>query len=205
MTVRWSCAPLCVNKHSQHKLTDVSESAEKLREKLKTDIDKVSACALQNHQIMLLLEADAESFKNKVASTQNEISQKFDQLISLIKSQKHQLIEELHSFRDKMLKYIETKRDEIERQFVITESFKRYCQEMMSKGSACDISCTAHDLHARAEDLVKMQDELNGQKLSVEIMFEPTALTADGVNNFIGELILIGQFSSKLFCYSTFG
>jgi len=74
----------CVSKHSQHKLADVSESAEKFSEQMKTDIDKVSACALRNQQKLLLLETDTESFKKKVASTQSKISQKYGQLISLI-------------------------------------------------------------------------------------------------------------------------
>jgi len=192
--------PLCVSKHYQHKLTDVSKSAENFCEQMKIDIDKVSACALGNQQKLLVLETDTNSFKNKVASTENEISQRYDQLISLIKSHQSQLIDELHLFRNKMLKYVETEKDEIERQFVITESFKRYCQEMMNKGSACDISCTAHDLHARAEELVKTQDEPDCQKLSrVEIKFEPTALTTESEKNIIGKLVLKGQFASKCF------
>jgi len=192
--------PRCVNKHSQHKLTDVTESAEKLLEHMKTYIDKVPACTLRNQLNLLQLETDKESFKNKVACTESEISQKYNQLISLMKSHKSQLIEELHLFRDKMLKYVETEKDEMKRQFVIIESFKRYCQEMISKGSACDISRTAHDLHARAEELVKTGDEASSQKLSgVEIIFEPTAVSTDRVMNFIGKLILKGQFASKCF------
>jgi len=111
------------------------------------------------------------------------------------------LIKELHLFKDKMLKYVETEKDERERQFVIIESFKRYCQETMNKGSACDISRTAHDLHARAEELVKTQDEPRCQKLSgVKIMLEPTALTTERVINLIGKLVLKGQFAFECFC-----
>jgi len=131
--------PRCINKHSQHKLADVTESAKNFRKQIKTHIDKVSARALRNQQKLQRLKTDTESFKNKVASTQSDISQKYDQLISHIKSQKSQLIEELNIFRDKMLKDVETDKDKIETQFVITESFKRYCQEMMSQGSACDL------------------------------------------------------------------
>jgi len=192
--------PLCVSKHYQHKLTDVNKSAEILREQMQTDIDKVSACALRIQQKLILLGTDRESFRNKVASTQSEISQKYDQLISLMKSHQSQLIEKLHLLRDKILKDAETEKDEIERQFVITESFKRYCQEMMNKGSACDISRTAHDLHAKAEELVKTQNKPDCQKLSgVEIKFESTVLAIDNVKNFIGKLVLKGQFVSKCF------
>jgi len=125
----------------------------------------------------------------KVASTQSKISEKYDQLIFRIQSQQSQLIEELNSFKDIILKKIETEKDEVERQFVITERFKRYCQEMISKGTVCDISRAAHDLHARAEELVKIQaDYCDMSRIDVTFL----TLT-QYVNNFIGKLFLSGE------------
>jgi len=179
-----------------HEFTDVNESAEKLTEQLKVDIDKVSACGFYKQDQIKQLETDAKSFIEKVASTQREISQKYDQLISLIQSHQNQLMEELNSFKEKILKEMTNKKDEIERQFVITESFKRYCQEMINKGTACDISRMAHDLHAKAEELVKTQDEPDCHQLSgVEITFSPSLFITDSASgrNFVGEFFFMGQ------------
>ena len=64
---------------------------------------------------------------------------------------------------------------------------------MKNKGTACDMSYTAHELHARAEELLKTQDERDCHKLNgVEIMLKPSDVTIDSVTNFIGELIFRG-------------
>jgi len=135
-------------------------------------------------------------FKEKVALTQIEISKRHDQLISTyiqqLTSQRNQLIEEINQFKDKVLKRVETEKGEIEMQFVITESFKNYCQEMMNRGSACDISRMAHDLHARAEELVMTPDKPDCNLNNAEMSFKPSMVTTNTVNNLIGELVLKG-------------
>ena len=78
-----------------------------------------------------------QSFMGRIDSTQRKISENCDQLISLIQSHKSQLIEELNSFKIRILKEVETEKEEMERQFVITESFKKYCEKMINKGTAC--------------------------------------------------------------------
>ena len=139
------------------------------------------------------MENELKSIMEKVASTQSEISQKYDQMISLLKSHQSQLLEELELFKVRILKERETVKDEMERQFVITESFQRYCQEMINKGTACDISRTAHELRARTEELLKTQDEHDCHTLSgIEISFKPSDVTTDSAANFLGELIFRG-------------
>jgi len=78
----------CVSKHNQHKLTDVSESADKFREQLNDDINKVSISGKKIEDEVKKLETDAKKFIDKVNFTQTEITKKCDQLISLIQSQR---------------------------------------------------------------------------------------------------------------------
>jgi len=182
----------CVKKHNEHKLIDVNESGEKFCKQLKDDINEVSVYACQKQGEIKQLDIDTENLLEKFASTESEISQKYDQLISLIQSHQSQLMEELKLFKNKILKKIAIKKDEIERQFLISESLKRYCQEMVNKGTACDISRTALDLHAKAEELVKTQDERFDMN-SIDITLVPFLATTNNVNNFIGELVLRGQ------------
>jgi len=102
-------------------------------------------------------------------------------------------VEDLNSFKDKNITIMETELDKIKRQFVITDSIKNNCQEMINKGTACDISRMAHDLHGRAEELVKTQHE--HQLSGVEITFTPSLPTAGSGKNLIGELVLKGRIS----------
>jgi len=190
-----TCHKCFEEKHCDHKWIDVTKAAEKFREQLKDDVDKVAACALKNYKKTEQLKSDMQAFMEKVTSTQNEISNKYDQLVSLIQSHKSELMEELNLFKDKIVKRMETEKDEFERQFVITESFNRYCLEMINKGSACHVTRTALDLHARAEELVKTQDEADCREINIaEMSFKPfIETTAGAVKNFIGELTLTGD------------
>ena len=57
----------------------------------------------------------------------------------------------------------------------------------------CDVSRTVHDLHARAEELLKTEDESDCHQLSeVEITSKPSDVTTDSVKNLIGRLVLLG-------------
>jgi len=159
------------------------------------DVDKVSASILRKKTKLILLETDLKSFTKKVATTESDISQKFDQLIALIQSHKSQLMEELKSFEDKILKNIDTGKGDIKTQIITGEYFKRRCQEILKNGTSSDISRMAPDLHARAEELVKTQDEPNCHQLSgVKITFTPAVvITAASVKNYIGQLTFNGQ------------
>jgi len=184
-------------KHNKHDCTDVKEAAGKFSEQLTVDIENVAGCTAECRRIAKEMEMNKNSFMEKVVFTQNKISERYDQLISLIQSHQSQLMEELDEFNVKNLKEMEMSNQEIEHQLVITESFTRYCQEVKEKGTACHISCAANDLHHRAEELVKTQVKYGGVELSqVKITFTPSLATTDNVKNWIGQLTFHGLINT---------
>ena len=52
------------------------------------------------------------------------------------------------------MKEIESLREEIERQLMSMESYKKYVDEVRQKGTACDIARAASGLHDRADELM---------------------------------------------------
>ena len=96
-------------------------------------------------------------------------------------------MKELKCIKIERLKEIECKRDEFERQCMIVESFKKYCEKMKEKGTACDISRAANDLHTRSAELVKAQEQYNRQHLDrVELTFTPSPTALTSAANLIG-------------------
>jgi len=187
------------SEHNKHAFSDFNESAEKFREQLKRDFDKVSICAGRKEKEHKQLDTDIKRFRRRVATTESEISQKYDQLISLIQSHKSQLMEELNILKDKILDEMINKKKESEIRCMTMERFRTQYEEIINKGTEWDISRMAHDLHARAEELVKTQDEPDCHQLSgVEITFTPSVVTIDSGKNFIGVLVLQGQNCFKL-------
>ena len=124
-----------------------------------------------------------------MAATEQAISAAYDKLKSLLDSHLSQLLDELNTIKDKRLKEIECKRDELERQCMVVESFKKYCEEMKEKGTACDISRAANDLHTRSDELVKAQELYNRQQLDrVELTFTSSEAALIGTANWIGTI-----------------
>jgi len=184
-----TCLMCYVKKHSKHECSDVNESADKFLPQLTVDIEKVGTCANQSRKEVERIEANIKMFCEKIACTENAISHQSNQLIALIQSHERQLIEEINFFKDKQLKEMESSKNEAERQFVITDGFKRYCQELKDKGNACDISRAANDLHDRTKELFRIQEGFKSYELSGTVnMFTPTVVTIDQIRNLFGDL-----------------
>jgi len=89
-------------------------------------------------------------------------------------------MEELDEIKVKHLKEIEMRRDEDERQLLMLDSYKKYCEEMKEKATACDISRAADDLHLRAVELIKSQGKYNSpQRTKCSVSFKASELLAD--------------------------
>jgi len=129
----------------------------------------------------------------QVVETEIKISKAYDRMLCFIGSHRARLMKELYSFRDERQKEIETRNEEAERQFLIKNSFTSYCKEMKEKGSACDISRAANDLHARTVELVKTNVKLDKFPQSkINIIFTPSLMTFDDVEDLIGKLYFKG-------------
>ena len=184
-----TCMACQVTKHCKHAASDIGESAEEFRKQLNDDIEKVTSCAQQSRDKLQQLERDREGFLENLAATQQAISAAYDKLKSLLDSHPSQLTEELNAIKAKHLKEIDGKRDELERQCMAVESFKKYCEEMKEKGTACEISRTANELHTKSLDLIQEQEQYNLQQLDrVELKFTASSTGWDSAGNQIGTI-----------------
>ena len=107
----------------------------------------MTSCAQQSRDKLQQLERDREGFLENLAATQQAISAACDELKSLLDPHPSRLMEELNAIKTKRLKEIECKRDELERQCIIVESFKKYCEEMKKRAQrvtyrALPMTCT---------------------------------------------------------------
>jgi len=184
--------------HNKHACTDVNTAAEEFGAQLKVDMDKISASCIENQTKIDKMNTDRDGFVEKVTVAQNKVSEKCDELVSLIRARQCQLIAELSLFKETRLKKMEECMDDVKKQCAIMEGFHGYCQEIRDNGTACDVSSSANDLHVRAEELVKIQEgrvcyDLN----SVDFTFVPSfaAQTTDAVTFLIGKLSFKGLLS----------
>jgi len=94
--------------------------------------------------------------------------------------------------KQKRMKEIESLREEIERQLLSMESYKKYVDEVRQKGTACDIARAASGLHDRADELL-MFDVIERSLADLghaDVKFTSSDLAIDNVKNTIGHLRL---------------
>ena len=100
------------------------------------------------------------------------------------------LMNELSSMKQERMKEIESLREEIERQLLSMESYKKYVDEVRQKGTACDIARAASDLHDRADELLKFDvikrtlDDLG----HIDIMFTSSDFVVNDASKTLGYL-----------------
>ena len=143
---------------------------------------QLQAVSCRNKKKMEQLEAEKKKFEDQISSAKREVVKRCDQLRSLINSYEKELMKELDEMKVKHLKEIEMRKDEDERHVMMMESYKKYCEEMIEKATACDISRAADDLHVRAVELIKTQEMHNRQevvKFEVSFMAAPLITDAD--------------------------
>ena len=73
------------------------------------------------------------------------------------------------------------KKEDISRELLMLESFKRYSQEVKDKATSADICRAAEDLHTRAGQLQDMK--LTSVDPSPIISFSPSYLVEDSIKN----------------------
>jgi len=182
------CVMCCVKKHNKHECIDVKEAAEKFSEQLKEDVKNIKKYTEKSQEVIKEIEDDKMTCIEAVASAENKISQKYDQLISLIQSHQSQLIKELGVFKENQLKKLENHKNKVEKEFLTLEGFTKYCQEtIIDKGTAWNVALAANDLHVRAKELLKIQEEYCYRKpCDVDIIINTSFA------NLIGELTFTG-------------
>jgi len=90
------------------------------------------------------------------------------------------------------MKEIESLREEIERQLLSMESYKKYVDEVRQKGTACNTARAASGLHDRADELLKFDviERTLADLGHADVKFTSSNYVIDNVNKTLGHLRL---------------
>jgi len=190
---KWTLCMMCyVEMHNSHKCTDVNKVVEEFRQQMASDVDSVTAGIVKCQEIMQNIEKKKKHFSYKVTKTETEIIEKAEHLKQMIDVHKDKLINELSSMKQKRMKEIESLREEMERQLLSMESYKKYVDEVRQKGTACDVARTASGLHDRADELLTFYViECKLTDLGhADVKFMSSDFDIDNLSNILGKLSL---------------
>jgi len=186
------CIMCYIKTHNLHKCSDVNEVIDDFRKQMASDADNVVGGVDKCREMLDSLEKEKNEFVEEVEKTRVEISEKAEQLKQMIDDHKEKLMNELSVMKQKRMKEIESLCEEIERQLLSMESYKKYVDEVRQKGTACDIARAANDLHDRADELLKFdviertQDDLG----HADVTFTSSDFVIHDASKTLGQLKL---------------
>ena len=143
--------------HQNHKCEDINNMADKFRDMIQRDIDTIGKKDEKWQEGVDVCEKEKISLLEQIVQNENKISNKHKELIKLLQIQTNCLYQQLENEKGKIAKEIELKKEDISRELLMLESFKRYSQEVTEKATSADICRVAEDLHTRAGQLQDMK------------------------------------------------
>ena len=192
--------PICLMcsavKHKTHHCEEINESARKFSQDLQNCFPQLMDCIEAVQVEVSEQDKDKKELLTKISDTESRVNSAYDQLLKVIESQRSDLLSKLDSFKTERLKAMQTRADECARQSAIMESFKKYIEELIEHGSACDVSRSVNHLLARSEELIRSQESFNaGRLMKDRVDFTPANIPdiTSGRTLMIGQLSLNGK------------
>jgi len=149
------CRDCFAVRHTKHKCLEVKTVAEDLAESFKRDAQQLSTRISEFHAAMMQTDAGEKRLMRDVQGVDTSVRQRGETLKHTVDSQVDNLRRQLETFKTASQKELASRKDGLELGITAMESFTAYSLELMSKGSPCDITRAASELHTRADELLK--------------------------------------------------
>jgi len=186
------CMMCYIELHNAHKCSDINKAEDDFRKQMMSDFDSIAAGIEKCREMLESLKMEKNDFTEQVTKTGIEISEKAEQLKQMIDVHEEKLMNELSLMKQKRMKEIESLRDELERQLLSMETYKKYVDEVRQKGTACDVARAASGLHDRADELLMFgaMDHTLADLGHADVTFTSCNYVIDDVSKTLGQLCL---------------
>ena len=169
------CVMCFVEVHQSHRCSNIDKVAQEFRRRLRDDVAALGelrggiAKSKENYEIR------KKRFVEQMRSLEQSIVEKAAEIKLIVDAHADHLLHELKTTKSAQLKEFLVIEEELERQMVIVESFRNYCEEVRDKATPSDVSRVADDLHVRAEELTS-QVEGRWEEECTDVTFTATDL-----------------------------
>src|SRR6218665_1465710 len=202
------CVSCFVESHRTHDCKDVNTVEGKFRKMIRSSADKISTLA---GELLAKKEKSKgkEDFLTRIAERENEILQRSNVLKEMIDEHAKSLLSSLDDMKNRRLNVMEAIEDNLDRHLIIVESFKRYCNKLISKGSASDICRGKDELLLRAEVIEEDNETyIMRPRVSWDVAFSTTDISnflKSTNGNMVGSLkgnanfVILASYGSRVF------
>ena len=164
------------------------EKSNDLRKIVLGDTREVSELWKISEDVLQRLKKKKSDVIKHLADIEDEINTAADKSIAAIQRDREKLLSEVESIKQKQVKQVETVKQEVEQHATALESFVRYSETLLSRGTACDVTRSANSLHERAGELMKFDAirHVDSSLPPLNVSFTPSTLLDRGDRNLVG-------------------
>jgi len=149
------CMKCFAVEHAQHTCQDVEKVAEELKKSFESDVQLISTRTNEYYNSVGNTNEEESKMMEAGQDVETLVKQRGEALKGTIDRQVQSLLEEINTFNTASQKEVASRKERLEFGIMALESFAAYSQELMSKGSPCDVTRAANDLRGRADELLK--------------------------------------------------
>jgi len=187
------CLICCVESHQSHRCANVDKAAGQFTDQMKDDLRKVANRNAECEEAFQKLEKFKAEFAGEVFKIEENIRKSGSELKVFIDKQIEDLVQNLRAVRNRNLKSFESTIQDVGRFKAMIDSYQRYCNELLARGSPVDVCRAANQMHTRAIELGKLPANCSVDDFSCdEIDFHPEnfeiLMKQHRINNLVGEL-----------------
>jgi len=177
--------------HNQHKCREIKKAAEDFSMSSEADNERISLRKAELCDAAAEMDVLDNQLTSAVEDSGTLVRERGEMLKRAIDRQVGNLLGEFYTFKKSTQKELASRKDRLQLGITAMDSFTEYSQELMSKGTPHDITRSASDLHARAEEMLQTYAAPDGSAPAIK--FDPmnfSELTGSrGTENSIGHLL----------------
>src|SRR6218665_1208748 len=186
------CAICFIDDHRNHKGSHVSKFVNDFRKQIESNMQAINECRSKAQTKQRELLKVKEDILERLVKLECDVTNRTDELKKMIDQHATSLIEDLYSIRQSKQKDIQMATDDVDTYLSCLETYKSYCQKIMTKGSASDICSAFSNLSSRAMELQQECHSVTGRELqSINLCFRKSKLDEflqENCENVIGKI-----------------
>lgn len=183
------CTMCHIESHNGHDCADIARVADDLRRHVRDDIKQLSGQITRCRSETTRLERAKADFARTILKIQMQIADSTERLKRLVDDHRKRLLTEVTSVSDMRRRETESVESDVARHLSALETFCRYADELVDRGSACDIAEAADRIRRRADALrlFDVSEHIADKLRPINVAFAVSAIpsraaAADGTN-----------------------
>lgn len=172
-----SCAICFIETHNNHRGSQIDKVVDDFRKEIQTIVDNMGTFDENVRTKLKQMSDQSKKTLEQIGLLAEEVDRTKDATKKIIDEHAAELNRKLDSMKHEKIKEFQTEKDVFETHIAILENYRKYCSEMLAKGSAGDVCRAVNDLSLRGVELQELNESITQRELGpFHVSFERTNL-----------------------------